>query len=350
MNTRQRFQAAMRFQPFDRLPAIESYWWWNQTLDRWYAEGLPRSLTEHSAIAHYLGLDRHHIFWISPRMCMAPPPERRRETGLVRNLAEYEDLCRNAYDTVVFDEPTVAGYFENQARGDAFVWLQVDGFFWFPRELLGIEPHFYAFYDQPMLLHRMNRDLAAHILLTLETLQRFGTPDVLTFAEDMSYNHGSMLSKAAFDEFLAPYYRQVIPAIERQGTLPFVDSDGNLHDMIPWLEQVGLVGASPLERRAGNDLTRIRAAHPQFRILGGYDKTVLHLGPAAMREEFERILPVMRAGGYVPSVDHQTPPDVSLTQYRQYVELLHEYCVKAATPQGAAAQGASRNTSDPART
>ena len=36
--------------------------------------------------------------------------------------------------------------------------MTFDGFFWFPRTLLGIEPHLYSFYDQPELLHRMNRD------------------------------------------------------------------------------------------------------------------------------------------------------------------------------------------------
>ena len=46
---------------------------------------------------------------------------------------------------------------------------------------------------------------------------------------------------------------------------------------------------------------------------------------AAMRAEFERILPVMRSGGYIPSVDHQTPPNVTIEQYRLYRRLLDEY-------------------------
>jgi hypothetical protein len=31
----------------------------------------------------------------------------------------------------------------------------------------------------------------------------------MSFAEDMSYNNGPMLSKEIFDEFLAPFYRAV---------------------------------------------------------------------------------------------------------------------------------------------
>ena len=64
-------------------------------------------------------------------------------------------------------------------------------------------------------------------------------------------------------------------------------------------------------------------------MIGGYDKTIMHLGEEAMRAEFERLLPAMKSGRYVPSVDHQTPPDVSAGLYRVYVRLLHEYAEKA---------------------
>ena len=64
-------------------------------------------------------------------------------------------------------------------------------------------------------------------------------------------------------------------------------------------------------------------------MIGGYDKTIMHLGEEAMRREFERILPAMKSGRYIPSVDHQTPPDVSVEQYRIYGGLLEEYARKA---------------------
>jgi hypothetical protein len=44
-----------------------------------------------------------------------------------------------------------------------------------------------------------------------------------------------------------------------------------------------------------------------------------------MRAQFERLVPLMRAGGFIPSVDHQTPPEVSLDNYRLYLRLLKEY-------------------------
>jgi hypothetical protein len=55
----------------------------------------------------------------------------------------------------------------------------------------------------------------------------------------------------------------------------------------------------------------------------------MHRGEARMRQEFERILPVMRSSRFVPSIDHQTPPSVSMEDYRLYLSLLREYAAEA---------------------
>jgi uroporphyrinogen-III decarboxylase len=48
-----------------------------------------------------------------------------------------------------------------------------------------------------------------------------------------------------------------------------------------------------------------------------------------MIEEFERILPVLKSGGYMLGIDHQTPPEVSLENYYIFLDLFKEYSVKA---------------------
>ncbi len=130
-----------------------------------------------------------------------------------------------------------------------------------------------------------------------------------------------------------------MPVLKDYGIMPFVDSDGDVTELIPWLEEVGIEGIAPLERMAGVDVVAIRARHPRFRLIGAFDKLVLDKGPEAMRREFERLLPVMRQGGFIPSVDHQTPPNVSLQQYRDYLNLLREYCRRAAVEYGEAGSG-----------
>ena len=88
---------------------------------------------------------------------------------------------------------------------------------------------------------------------------------------------------------------------------------------------VGIKGVLPLERQAGVDGLAMRSRFPNLLMIGHYDKMVMNRGEAAIRAEFERLLPLMKTGGFIPSVDHQTPPGVSLEEYRVYLRLLNEY-------------------------
>jgi hypothetical protein len=104
-----------------------------------------------------------------------------------------------------------------------------------------------------------------------------------------------------------------------------MDTDGDVTLLVPWLEALGVRGVLPLERQAGVDGFKLRQQFPRLLMVGHFDKMTMNRGESAMRAEFERLGPLMKAGGYIPSVDHQTPPGVSLEQYRVYLKLLNEY-------------------------
>jgi len=325
MNHVDRFTRLMSFQPVDRLPMIEWAGWWDLTVQRWHTEGLPAELHDAAEIRESLGLDCYRQLWIDARAPSCPnAPEH--GAGIIADAEDYARLRPHLYPpSPTFDHAAIASWGERQRRGEMVVWLTLEGFFWFPRGLFGITPHLYAFYDQPELMHRINQDLTDYNLRVLDEFCQLCQPSFMTFAEDLSYNHGPMLSRSCFDEFLMPYYRQIIPDIVRRGIVPMIDSDGDITPLIPWFEDAGLQGILPLERMAGVDVAAIRQRHPHWRMIGAFDKTVMHRGEAAMRAEFDRLLPVMRTGGFIPSVDHQTPPDVSLETYRVYLRLLREY-------------------------
>lgn len=324
-NPRERLLAAFRFEkPADRLCVMEWAKWWELTVARWRSEGLPAALSG-DRIGGYLGLDSARR--IRYRIAQNAFPSAEFGQPLIRDLAEYERV-----KDVLFDRDQVRKNLTAleemralQASEGMITWVGIDGFFWLGRELLGIEEHLYAFYDEPDLLKRINGDLLRYNLFLLEQTFKVLKPDFVTLAEDMSYNHGPMISKALYDEFIKPYYRELLPFISRQGAYAFVDTDGDVLKLLDWLVEDGVQGILPLERQAGVDVNEIRRLYPRLLMMGGFDKTIMHLGERRMRQEFERILPAMRSGGYVPTVDHQTPPDVSLDQYRAYVRLATEY-------------------------
>ena len=333
MNTRERFHKVLNFEPVDRLPMIEWAPWWDLTPKRWKNEGLviePREgLYEHEALEVQFGLDLHMQYWIGS-FTSSTPRAPYHGAPIITTMEDYERIKPTLYPDVPFDCDRMRQMAQWQSRGDVVAWITLDGMFWGPRNLMGIEPHLYGFYDEPELMHAINRDLTAYNMRVYEQVCEYFVPDFMTIAEDMSYNNGPMISKDQFDEFILPYYQQMIPPMKERGTRVFVDSDGDISMALPWFAKAGVEGILPLERQAGVDLMKLREAYPDFLFLGHYDKMVMPKGEAAMREEFERLLPVMRQGGFIPSVDHQTPPGVSLENYRIYLGLLREYCEKAA--------------------
>lgn len=335
MKPRERFDRILNFQqPDDRLPMLEWASWWHLTLDRWLQEGLPTQADPRQSNSlrqsfSFFGLDEIYCLSAPPIGSDCPRPVAHGR-GILKSMDEYLKLRPLLYTESSIEQLCTAAcqLKPRHNNGEIVIRLWLDGFFWYPRSLLGIEAHFYALYDQPDLIELINSDLVAFHQRTLNALLPILVPDMAGFAEDMSYNKGPMLSKNLFDQFISPCYRKLVPRLKDAGIKVFVDSDGQVHDLLPWLISSGIEGIYPLERQSGVDVSMIRARYPGFLMMGGFDKRVMHLGESAIRAEFERLLPVMRSGGYIPSVDHQTPPDVSLKDYQLYLACFREYAGK----------------------
>jgi hypothetical protein len=324
MNHVERFRAVMDFQPVDRLPRWEWAMWWDRTIDRWRQEGLPSELDSVFDIAQYFGLDPYQQFWFSTTDPTIEAVQHHVE-GIVSNIDDYLRLRPQFFPDHGPAIESMRPWAERQQRGDAVVWITLEGYFWFPRTLMGFTKISLAFYDQPELIHRINSDLTDFNLDIIERVARVCRPTFATIAEDMSYNHGPMISQRHFDEFIAPYYRRIVPRLRELGASILVDTDGDVTRLAPWLLGEGLDGVLPLERQAGVDGMALRRQYPKLRMVGHFDKMTMNKGEAVMRAEFERLRPLMASGGFIPSVDHQTPPGVSLEQYRMYLKLLNEY-------------------------
>ena len=222
MSNVERFKKILAFEKTDRMPVVEWAAWWSETIDRWKAQGLPRHLSDINEISNYLGLDSMRQYWLTPRSPNCPLPVYH-GAELLTNHDEYE-VCK-AKGYLFQDEPfskkDLLKWSKKMDSGQTVIWMTFEGFFWFPRTLFGIEKHMFAFYDHPDLMHKMNQDLVDYYLAQLKEFTSISTPVFMTIAEDMSYNHGPMLSEKQFDEFIAPYYRQIVPELKKRGIKVF---------------------------------------------------------------------------------------------------------------------------------
>jgi hypothetical protein len=326
MTAGERFGNLIRGKSFDRLPIIEWAPWWDLTLNRWHREGLAPQLTTCRDIQLSFGLEAsvQTNFGVRTKDTPVAPSH---GAGIMRTAADYKSIKKTLFHdpACYYNKDYIAWLESTRAEGNTIHWFTVEGFFWYPRELFGIESHLFSFYDEPDLQKEMCADYAVCLKRVFEYLGNTFQFDFMSFAEDMSYNNGPMLSKESFDEFLAPYYRDVIPPLKQLGVPVFIDSDGDITRAVDWYAEVGADGMFPLERQAGVDVALYIEKQPGMTFLGHFDKMCMKFGEEAMRREFERIIPACKKGKVIPSVDHQTPPDVSIENYHTYVKLLKEY-------------------------
>jgi hypothetical protein len=324
MNHVERFRAVMKFDDVDRVPLWEWAMWWDKTIDRWHGEGLPSDMTDIFDIHEYFGLDPYKQYWFSTTDATIEAEQHHVE-GIVSNMDDYlkhrPKLFPDHSKAIEGMEP----WLKRQQEGEAVVWITLEGYFWFPRTLMGFSKIMMAFYDQPELLHQINSDLLEFNLDLLDKIEKIGRPVFMTVAEDMSYNNGPMVSRSIMDDFLSPYYEQMLARAKEMEMLTIVDTDGDVTLLVPWLLENGVEGVLPLERQAGVDGMKLRQQFPELRMVGHFNKMIMTDGEEAMRSEFDRLLPLIKTGGFIPSVDHQTPPSVSIENYRIYLDLLREY-------------------------
>jgi uroporphyrinogen decarboxylase len=192
--------------------------------------------------------------------------------------------------------------------------------FGFVRMLMGPERALYAFYDEPELVHDMMETSTEFSIAVLDRALREAPITYVQFWEDMCYRNGPLISPALVREFMVPRYRRITQRIRSAGVDTIcVDSDGDVSTLIPlWLES-GITAIMPCEQAAGNDLFAYRAQYGRDLLLfGGIDKRALAQGPEAIDAELARIAPLVEMGGYVPTLDHAIPPDVSYANFQHY--------------------------------
>jgi hypothetical protein len=225
---------------------------------------------------------------------------------------------KNISDTY---SPLMSGH----KKGEYSIRMNIYGFFWTPRTLLGIEPHLYAFYDAPELMHDINTYILDVYLDKLVKILEIVPADVIYLMEDLSGSNGPMLSPAHFDEFVGSYYKRLIPVLKQKGVKHvFVDTDGDFTALIPNFIEAGIDGFLPMDVNAGMNIIKVREQFPQLKFIGGFNKLSIATGREAIDREFERLIPVIRQGGYVPGTDHQVAPSTSFADYKYYIQKLKE--------------------------
>jgi uroporphyrinogen decarboxylase len=368
MTPRERYLQALLFGEPDRVPFTPGGPR-EKTLKRWRSEGLPADRPWFDVLCEEIGVERETATGGSPGVDFKMNPKfeekvlehkgghyivqdwmgniteisdeydytyirsardfvtRKWHKFPVETRADFEDMKRR-YDP---DDPVryPPDFAERVARlrdRDSPAGIGFAGPFWQLREWCGFEPLCMLFLDDPGFVHEMVDFWTTFVSRTMARVLEAGVVDQVHISEDMAYKEKSMISPGMCREFLLPCWTRWTSEA-RQAGVPVVDmdSDGKIDELIPLWIEAGINVCDPIEVAAGNDINAYRGAFGRrIAYRGGVDKRCIAKGGGVIREEIERIAPVVRDGGYIPGCDHGVPYDISWQSFKDYGRLLAE--------------------------
>jgi uroporphyrinogen decarboxylase len=364
MTDLERFHACMDYRPADHRPNHE-LGAWQQTRERWRAEapGAVADLTRDWFVGEpALGLD--HREYAAVNYSMIPPFEqvildetdryivRRNGRGIVTralkegtvggqrmSMDEYIDFpVKTPEDWPDIKRRLVAGIpgrYPDDLDRQIGRWKRRDfplclgrncaarGFYWRAREWFGTENLAYAWYDYPDLLHEMMEFFADFVIETSRPVVERIDFDYFVLNEDMSMKTGPLMSPALYRTFILPHLKRLCAFFRDHGVRHIaLDTDGDPTVLLPLFLEGGVDVIWPVERASETDpLAWRREFGRDLRIWGGVDKRILPRGRDAIREHLAAMIPLIEEGGFIPTVDHTVPPDVSWDDFRTYMEL-----------------------------
>ncbi|HUU11901.1 MAG TPA: uroporphyrinogen decarboxylase family protein [Phycisphaerae bacterium] len=357
MNDRERFLATMRYQPRDRCPMWD-FGFWDETLVRWHAEGLPEEVDDNAKAARFFGMDDFDI-GCGVHMALLPEFEyevvretetyrwERRGDGVVQMVHKHSVTIPEPTEFLLTGRATWPEYKKRLDPSDprrvpedfaAQVARHRDADRTYPlsigagslygvlRNWIGVEGLSLLLYDDRALVEEMVEHLARCVLEPLGRALPLAKAQGVTFDlggmwEDICFNRGPLISPTMFREICGPWYRQIADLLRSYGCeFLMLDCDGRIDDLTPiWLD-AGVNVMFPLEIGDWCDPYALRKRFGKGLLMrGGFDKHVLARGPEAVTAEVRRLAPLVEEGAFIPHCDHRVPVDVPLSNYVHYV-------------------------------
>lgn len=365
MNNRERVNAIMHDQPYDRLPVV-AFGYWNETLDKWCAEGHvsaeeARGYADNNqydnAIMARLGFDFNWCGGIAGANYLFPGFQRevlrvdadgsqvvRNSEGLIERVkpgvvsipahvgtsltdrAAWEELYlpKLRYSDARVDLPALRARCAAMKEAGLPCYLEVGSLYGRVRNLLGVEELAYLAADDEELYVEIIDTMAELCYRVAETILKSGlTFDYAHYWEDICFKNGPLVRPSVFRERVGPWYRKISNLLNAYGVdIISVDCDGKIDELVPiWLEN-GVNTMFPIEVGTWQaSFDKWRALYGRkLRGVGGMDKRVFAQDKAAVDREIERLKPIVELGGYIPCPDHRIPPDAIWENVQYYCE------------------------------
>jgi hypothetical protein len=381
MNNRQRVNAVLHYQDYDRLPIVH-FGYWCETLQKWAMQGhitneQAENWTDGNVIdlelSQKLGFDFNWYGVFHSMNGLFPGFEYR----VIKEFPDGTKHVRSGNGVVIMEKPGTQGIPPeiNYTLKDRASWeehykpklqfsterinktpvntgtemvpfdqggrkfLQDDerdfhyglfcgSFLGIIRTWLGVENLSYLQIDDPYLFNEII-DTSAElqfecVKFILEAGAKF---DFAHFWEDLCFKNGPLVSPNAFDRLVGHHYKRITDLLLQYGIdIVSVDCDGWIDTLIPTWINNGVNTMFPIEVGTWDaSIAPWREKYgKELRGIGGMKKYTFAQDKRAIDAEIDRLKPLVELGGYIPCPDHRIAPDAEWDNVRYYCDKMRE--------------------------
>ena len=348
MTTRERMKRMVEHKEADRIVIWEGAW--APMIRRWCEEGMGNA-----DYVDFFGLDRIVMMYgidNSPRLPAQVLEETEEHSISTTNWGSTQKRLKNRTSTpevldvavkdredwenlkgrMQFDDSRVplGMLAENWATWrEQGAWIMPSGFFGFDVThsfMVGTERCLIALIEDPewtVDMWQTQQDLHLHIFDRIwDAGYEF---DALRWPDDMGYKLSQFFSLDMYRELLKPIHQRAVDWAHEKGIPAYLHSCGDIRPFIPDLVDMGLDILNPLEVKAGVDPLAVKAEFgDKLTLHGGFNALDWHDVEKMEATVHEWIPKLKEGGGYIFATDHNTPPNVSLADFRRITDTVKE--------------------------
>jgi uroporphyrinogen decarboxylase len=186
--------------------------------------------------------------------------------------------------------------------------------------LRGMENLMFDFVDHPEFVHELFTAIADYNIAQVREALKCDI-DAVYFGDDWGQQHGLIMGKPYWDEYIKPQLRRMYGCVRSAGKFQMIHSCGDVDELFDDLVELGLNCFNPFQPEVMDTAALLAKYRGRLAFHGGLStqRVLPRCTAAEIRSETQRLLSLGRGGGYVFAPAHAVEDDVPLENMLAFI-------------------------------